>query len=41
VQDGIGAVVGLLQGWDDIATVHPDKGGMKKVPRKLLCQLAA
>ncbi len=26
-QNGIWAIVGLLQGWDDAAAVHPDEGG--------------
>jgi hypothetical protein len=39
-QDGIGAIIGLLQRQDD-DTVHPDKGDAEKVVRKLFWQLAA
>ncbi len=31
-QYGIGAVVGPLQGRDDIIVVHPDEGGAEEVP---------
>jgi hypothetical protein len=41
VQDSIGAVVGLLQRWDDATMVHPDEGGVQEVPGELLWQLAA
>ncbi len=40
-QDGIGAVVGPLQGQDDAAAVHTDEGGTEEAPRELLWQLAA
>ncbi len=39
-QDGVGAMVGLLQGQDNAATVNPDEGGAEEVPRKLCWQLA-
>ncbi len=40
-EDGEGAIVELLQGWDYTATVHPDAGGVEEVIRQLLWQLAA
>ncbi len=40
-QNGLAAVVGLLQGLNDTAAVHPDKGGAEQVPRELLWQLVA
>jgi hypothetical protein len=40
-QDGIGAVVGPLQGWDDIAAGAPRQESAEEVPRKLLWQVAA
>ncbi len=40
-QSGVGAIVGLLQGRDKAAMMHPNQGGIEKVPRKLLCQLVA
>jgi hypothetical protein len=41
VQDGIGTIIGPLQGYDDAAAVNPDEGGTEEVPRKLLWQQAA
>ncbi len=40
-QDGLGAVVGPLQGQDDAAAVHPDEVGAEEVPGRLLWQLLA
>ncbi len=33
-QDNIGAVIGLLQGREDAAVMHPDEGSAEEVPRK-------
>jgi hypothetical protein len=41
VQDGIGTIIGPLQGYDDAAAVNLDEGGTEEVPRKLLWQQAA
>jgi hypothetical protein len=40
-QDGVGAIIGLLQGRDVVAPVLPDQNGLEKVLREFLWQLAA
>ncbi len=40
-QDGVGAVVELLKGWDDAAPTDPDKGGGEEVAWQLVRQLGA
>jgi hypothetical protein len=41
VQDGIGAVVERLKGWDDATPTDPDKGGGGEVAWQLVRQLGA
>jgi hypothetical protein len=40
-QDGIGAVVERLKGWDDAAPTNPDEGGGEEVAWQLVRQLGA
>jgi hypothetical protein len=40
-QDGIGAVVERLKGWDDTAPMDPDEGGGEEVAWQLVWQLDA
>ncbi len=40
-QDGVGAVVELLKGWDDAAPMDPDEGVGEEVAWQLLRQLGA
>ncbi len=41
VQDGVGAVVERLKGWDDAAPTDPDEGGGEEVTWQLVRQLGA
>ncbi len=41
VQDGVGAVVEWLKGWDDAAPTDPDEGGGEEVAWQLVWQLGA
>ncbi len=40
-QDGVGAVVERLKGWDDAAPTDPDEGGGEEVAWQLVWQLGA
>jgi hypothetical protein len=40
-QDGVGAVVERLKGWDDAAPTDPDEGGGEEVTWQLVWQLGA
>ncbi len=40
-QDGVGAVVERLKGWDDAAPTDPDEGGSEEVAWQLVQQLGA
>ncbi len=40
-QDGVGAVVERLKGWDDAAPMDPDEGGEEEVAWQLVRQLGA
>jgi hypothetical protein len=40
-QDGVGAVVERLKGWDDAAPTDPDEGGGEEVAWQLVRQLGA
>jgi hypothetical protein len=40
-QDGVGAVVARLKGWNDAAPTDPDKGGGEEVAWQLVWQLGA
>jgi hypothetical protein len=40
-QDGVGAVVERLKGWDDAAPTDPDEGGREEVTWQLVQQLGA
>jgi hypothetical protein len=40
-QDGVGAVVEPLKGWDDAAPMDPDEGGGEEVAWQLVRQLGA
>jgi hypothetical protein len=41
VQDGVGAVVERLKGWDDAALMDPDEGGGEELAWQLARQLGA
>jgi hypothetical protein len=41
VQDGVGAVVERLKGWDDATPTDPDEGGGEEVAWQLVRQLGA
>ncbi len=40
-EDGVGAVVERLKGWDDAAPMDPDEGGGEEVAWQLVRQLDA
>jgi hypothetical protein len=40
-EDGVGAVVERLKGWDDAAPTDPDEGGGEEVAWQLVRQLGA